>query len=79
MAVPGHGDRAISRDCAGHSNCLSLSADSYNTVDHPTCVTVDAETVLGLIFRMYLEPATNVGAAMPEVLYDRVIKFSPRY
>jgi hypothetical protein len=27
---------------------------------------------------MYLEPATKVGAAMPEILYDRVIKFSPR-
>jgi hypothetical protein len=27
---------------------------------------------------MYLEPPTKVGAAMPEILYDRVIKFSPR-
>jgi hypothetical protein len=69
----------IARDCAGHSNCLELSADDYNTADHPTCVTVNAETVLGVIFRMYLEPATNVGPAMPEMLYDRVIKFSPRY
>ena len=34
--------------------------------------------VLGLFFRMYLEPATKVGPAMPEVLYDRVMKFSPR-
>jgi len=35
------------------------------------------ELVFGLIFRMYLEPATSVGPAMPEILYDRVIKFSP--
>lgn len=67
----------VSRNCAGESNCLTLSADDYNS-DGNTCVTVDGETVLGLIFRMYLEPATRVGPAMPEVVYDRVIKFSPR-
>jgi len=61
----------------GESNCLTLSADDYNSED-ATCLTVDAETVLGVIFRVYLEPATSVGAAMPEVVYDRVIKFSPR-
>lgn len=67
----------ISRTCRGESNCLTLSADDYNSED-AACLTVDAETVLGVIFRMYLEPATSVGAAMPEVVYDRVIKFSPR-
>ena len=68
----------ISRNCAGENHCLSLSAEDYNTPDHPTCVTIDANTIMGVIFRMYMEPATNVGAALTEVLYDRVIKFSPR-
>jgi len=69
----------ISRNCAGENNCLSLSADDYNTPEHPACLSVDSDTVMGVIFRMYMEPATNVGAAMPEILYDQVIKFSPRH
>ncbi len=35
-------------------------------------------TQLGLFFRIYLEPQTRVGAAFTEVLYDQVIKFSPK-
>ncbi len=62
----------VSRDCQGESNCVPLAIDNCSRV------TIGPNTVLGLIFRMYLEPATKVGAAMPEVLYDRVIKFSPR-
>ena len=82
--LPGGGEETellyaykISRNCRGESNCLTLSADDYNG-ENTTCLTVDAETVLGVIFRMYLEPATRVGAAMPEVAYDRVIKLAPR-
>ncbi len=62
----------ISRNCAGEPDCLPLSND-------PDCprLKINEDTVLGLIFRLYLEPATSVGAVMPEVLYDRVIKFSP--
>jgi hypothetical protein len=40
-------------------------------------LTIDSDTILGLIVRMYLEPGTKVGPAMPEILYDRVLKFSP--
>ena len=36
----------------------------------------DPETKLGVIWRNYVEPTTNVGAAFTEVLYDRLIKFS---
>jgi len=67
----------FSRDCGGVSHCTPLSADDYNS-DGSTCFTVDSETVLGVISRMYLEPATRVGPAKPEIVYDRVIKFSPR-
>jgi hypothetical protein len=62
----------VSRNCGNEPNCLPLALD-----DCPR-LTIDKDTVLGLLFRMYLEPATKVGAAMPEILYDRVIKFSPR-
>ena len=62
----------VSRSCGkGEPNCLPLSAPCPS-------LTLDSSTVLGLYFRMYLEPATKVGAAMQEILYDRVIKFSPR-
>jgi hypothetical protein len=62
----------VSRHCDGETNCLELSAGD--------CVrlTIDETTLLGIGIRTYLEPATRVGPAMPEILYDRVIKFSPR-
>ena len=62
----------VSRSCRNEPNCLTLDLDGCPRL------TIDKNTVLGLLFRMYLEPATKVGAAMPEILYDRVIKFSPR-
>lgn len=64
----------VSRNCGGSgSNCLPLSAP-----DNCARLTIDDSTLLGIGIRTYLEPATGVGPAMPEVLYDRVIKFSPR-
>ena len=62
----------VSRSCGNEPNCVTLA------IDNCPRVTIGPNSVLGLAFRMYLEPATKVGAAMPEVLYDRVIKFSPR-
>ena len=35
------------------------------------------DSPLGIIFRIYREPATSIGAAFPEVVYDQVIKFTP--
>lgn len=63
----------ISRNCGGETNCLQLSAPQ-------DCarLTLDSSTLLGVFTRMYLEPATKIGPALPEILYDRVIKFSPR-
>jgi hypothetical protein len=62
----------VSRNCGQDPNCVTLHIDNCSKV------TIGPNTVLGLFFRMYLEPATKVGAAMPEILYDRVMKFSPR-
>lgn len=69
----------ISRKCPGgylDQSCLQVPSEDLLT--NCTRLTVGPRTVLGVIFRMYLEPATMSGAVMPEVLYDRVIKFSPR-
>lgn len=38
---------------------------------------MDAETVLGVIFRMHLESATSAGCTMLDVACDRVLAFSP--
>lgn len=62
----------VSRNCGQEPNCIQLG------IENCPRVTIGPNTVLGLFVRMYLEPATKVGAAMPEILYDRVIKFSPR-
>ena len=63
----------ISRSGVAEPNCLQLSAP-------PGCtrLKLDSSTLLGVFTRTYLEPATGVGPAPSEILYDRVIKFSPR-
>ena len=64
----------VSRDCVrGEPGCLQLSVP-----EGCTRLTLDSKTVLGLVFRMFAEPATKVGPAMPEILYDRIVKFSQR-
>jgi hypothetical protein len=63
----------VSPSCGRESNCLQLSV-----AQNCTRLTIDSSTLLGIFTRMYLEPATKVGPAMPEILYDRVLKFSPR-
>jgi hypothetical protein len=64
----------VSRSCGKHElQCLQLSAPKGCTR-----LTLDSSTVLGLVFRMFIEPATKVGPAMPEILYDRIIKLSPQ-
>ena len=62
----------VSRNCNGEPNCMPLSAG-----DCPR-LKINSGTVLGIGTRTYLEPATKVGPAMQEMLYGRVIKFSPR-
>ena len=63
----------ISRSCGNESNCKQL-----NVPEGCTRLTLDSNTLLGVFTRTYLEPETKVGPAMPEMLYDRLIKFSPR-
>lgn len=61
----------VSRNCEGETNCLALS------VGDCTRLTLDETTLLGIGIRTYLEAATKVGPALTEMLYDRIIKFSP--
>ncbi len=63
----------VSRNCGKQEQCLQLSVPQGCTR-----LILDSSTLLGLVFRAYLEPTTKVGPAMPEILYDRVMKFSPR-
>ena len=62
----------VSRNCGQEPNCVQLG------IDNCPRVTIGPNTILGLAFRMYLEPETKVGADLSEMLFDRVIKFSPR-
>ncbi len=77
-----HGDPAadvmyaykVSRNCGKHElQCLQLSSPKGCTR-----LVLDSSTVLGLVFRLYVDPATKVGPAMSEILYDRIIKLAPR-
>lgn len=63
----------ISRSCESATNCLQLSVPKGCTR-----LKLDSNTALGVFTRIYLEPATKVGPALPETLYDRIIKFSPQ-
>ena len=68
----------ISRDCQeGEDYCLPLKVpvDGCTNKDGSEILTDDSP--LGVVFRMYLEPATSIGAAFPEVVYDKLIKFTP--
>ena len=68
----------ISRNCAGEDFCLTLAVpiEGCTNKDDGTEILTDTSP-LGIIFRLYLEPHTSIGAAFPEVVYDRVIKFTP--
>lgn len=64
----------VSRNCDGSEDyCLPLAVPE----DCPP-LELESDTILTVFDRIYLEPATKVGPALPELLYDRVIKFSPR-
>jgi hypothetical protein len=67
----------ISRNCAGEDFCLTLAVpvEGCKNKEDGTEILTDTSP-LGVIFRLYLEPPTSIGAAFPEVVYDKVIKFT---
>ena len=72
----------IARYCNGEPFCLELHAPQpcIPWCGNPPCppFVLDSTTKLGVVFRNYLEPGTNVGPAFTEILYDQMIKFSHR-
>jgi hypothetical protein len=75
----------IKRHCDGEPYCLELTPPLYQPCTPwcstwPNCpaFTLGDSTKLGVIWRNYVEPHTNVGAAFTEIVYDRLIKFSLR-
>lgn len=62
----------IARNCDGGFGCLPLEVEDCPRLDF------NSDTLLGVAFRLYLEPPTNLGPTFTEILYDRVIKFSPK-
>lgn len=75
--LPNHSDAhllyayKVARQCNGDPNCLKLEVEGCQRLD------LDALPDLWVGFRAYLEPDTMVGPAFAEILYDRVIVFSP--
>ena len=47
---------------------------------HPACppFVLNSSTKLGIFIRNYLEPSADVGPAYGELLYDQVIRLSPK-
>ena len=73
----------IKRHCNGEAFCMELGPPPYQSCTPlcdkwPDCpaFTLDDSTRLGVVWRAYLDPHTNIGAPFTEVLYDRLIKFS---
>jgi len=68
----------ISRDCAdGEDYCLELKVPVEDCTNKDGSQILTDDSPLGIIFRIYLEPPTSIGAAFPEVVYDKLIKFTP--
>jgi hypothetical protein len=63
----------VARNCNGEPGCLEAKSIE------PACQDkVAADAPVRLAFRQYAEPATRIGPADAELLYDRVIVFRPR-
>jgi len=61
----------IGRRCDG-KNCYTVPGPGLKAHG------IELDQPIFIIFRAYLEPATKVGPAKSEILWDRAIKFSPR-
>jgi hypothetical protein len=61
----------FTRQCSSEPNCIAVP-----TGPKAHGVELDQPAFIG--FRAYLEPATKVGPAFTELLFDRVIKFSSK-
>lgn len=70
----------ISWQCGDEPFCLQMSSGECARLqlDGPEHATDRTNTQLAFATRSYLEQATSIGPAFTEVVYHRMIKFSPR-
>jgi len=70
----------ISWQCGEESFCLPMSSGNCARLhlDGPDNEVTRGNAPLAFATRSYLEPATSIGPAFTEVVYHRMIKFSPR-
>lgn len=61
----------MARDPAGDANCVVVPTG-------PGAYGIPLDTPAFIAFRLYVEKATKTGPFWYEILYDRVIKFSPQ-
>jgi hypothetical protein len=67
----------VARNCNGEAACLEAKLlRPQHIASCGTRIAADAPVRIG--FRQYAEPATRVGPADAELLYDRVIVFRPK-
>jgi hypothetical protein len=66
----------VARNCNGELACLEARLPARWA---PVCAgKIAPDAPVRIAFRQYLEPATKVGPADPELLYERVIVFRPK-
>ncbi len=66
----------VARNCNGEQACLEAKLDADHATVCASKIAADAPVRVG--FRQYAEPATRIGPADAELLYDRVIVFRPK-
>ncbi len=66
----------VARNCSGQPACLEAKMDAGHVNVCAPKITPDAQ--VDIAFRQYVEPATGVGPADAELLYERVIVFRPK-
>ncbi|MBF0550611.1 MAG: hypothetical protein HQK60_08750, partial [Deltaproteobacteria bacterium] len=72
--IPPHVDQLyawkVARDCKGDVHCTTVPTGSC-----PSAIEKSGQMFVG--FRAYVEPSTKIGPAYTEIIFDRVIRFSP--
>jgi len=66
----------VARNCNGEPNCMEARVPDDKLEACGAAIPEDSPVRIG--FRSYVEPATRVGPADNELLYERVIVFRPR-
>ena len=66
----------VARNCNGEPGCMEAKIDPGHVTVCAPKIAADAKVRIG--FRQYVEPATRIGPADAELIYDGVIVFRPK-